>query len=103
MAEFNLQFAEEYYTNCIKAKLREAISDMIVNKRASYEFIYIDFVKYDSVFMEIARDFNCDIDYIEQLHPLIEFKRYMLRIKPSSTLFNHVRTKKEVYRSEFDN
>ena len=101
MPEYNTALAKDYYTACLTTKLREVIADMIVNKKEVSKFLSVDFQTYDTVFMEVARDFNCDIDYIEQFHPLINLKRHFLRIKPSE-LFNHVRTKREAYTSDFD-
>lgn len=99
MEGYNYQIANEIYIDSLKRKLSEAIADMIANEEQKGEFIYVNFHKYDTVFMEVARIFNCDIEYIQEKYMCLEevtSKRYTIRIKPSNK-FNVVRTKKKIY------
>lgn len=99
MEGYNFTEAHEHYTGFLRTKLADTLSSMIVNETKSAEFMYVNFKAFDSLFMEAARRFNCDITYIEQVYMAlgeVANRKYILVIKPSS-IFNNVKTKKEVH------
>jgi len=99
MEGYNFTEAHEHYTGFLRTKLADTLSSMIVNETKTAEFIYVNFKTFDTLFMEAARRFNCDITYIEQIYMAlgeVAHQKYMIMIQPSSR-FNNVRTKKEVH------
>ena len=69
MDHYNLINVEKHFTSFLKQKLLDTISLMIINKKTSESFIYIENIeKFSSIFNHISEYFNCDINFTTTKH-----------------------------------